>query len=463
MTPLSANNNNNKKTALVAKKYLIPFILVTTLFALWGFANDITNPMVAAFQTVMEISAAKASLVQFAFYGGYATMAIPAALFIRRFSYKSGILLGLGLYATGAFLFIPAANKEEFSFFCISLYVLTFGLAFLETTANPYILSLGDKTTATRRLNFAQSFNPLGSLCGMAVASLIVLPNLFSDQRTETGEIIFSTLDNAQKVAIRTHDLAVIRDPYVAIGLVVLIMFIVIALVKMPKTQGDKANMSFRMSINRLWTNNLYKAGVLAQIFYVAAQIMVWTFIIQYADNIGINKATAQNYNIIAMVTFLCFRFIGTYSMKYVAPSVLLTIFGIGAALCCLGTIFIDGIAGLWCLVVISAFMSIMFPSIYGIALRSVNSEDTSLGAAFLVMAIVGGALMPPMQGMIIDQGVIAGMAAVNISFILPLICFIMVTFYGIYSTSKAKINERNANSGEFGKKLSDLICKNKF
>ena len=218
------------KEKLVEKKYLLTFVLITTLFALWGFANDITNPMVAAFQTVMELSATKASMVQFAFYGGYATMAIPAALFIRRYSYKKGILLGLALYAIGAFLFIPAAAYQQFSFFCLSLYILTFGLAFLETTANPYILSLGAKQTATRRLNLAQAFNPMGSLSGMAVASLIVLPQLWSDRRDAAGQIIFGTLSEAEKADIRLHDLAVIRDPYVAIGLVVVVMFIVIAL-----------------------------------------------------------------------------------------------------------------------------------------------------------------------------------------------------------------------------------------
>lgn len=176
-----------KKTPLIGKNDMLTFVLITILFALWGFANDITNPMVAAFQTVMELSAAKASMIQFAFYGGYATMAVPAALFIRKYNYKSGILLGLALYALGAFLFIPAAQWQMFSFFCISLYILTFGLAFLETTANPFILSLGARQTATRRLNLAQSFNPLGSLSGMAVASLIVLPNLISDRRDAAG------------------------------------------------------------------------------------------------------------------------------------------------------------------------------------------------------------------------------------------------------------------------------------
>lgn len=427
-----------QKDRLVEKKYLLPFILITILFALWGFANDITNPMVAAFKDIMEISTAKASMVQFAFYGGYATMAIPAALFIRKFSYKSGILLGLALYAIGAFLFIPAANLEEFSFFCVSLYVLTFGLAFLETTANPYILSLGSKETSTRRLNFAQAFNPMGSLSGMAVASFIILPNLLSDKRDAAGELIFPTLDAAQKEAIRVHDLAVIRDPYVAIGLIVVVMFVIIALAKMPRTQGNGEKLTFGDTMRRLWNNNRYRWGVLAQVFYVAAQIMVWTFIIQYAGNLGINKATAQSYNIVAMVMFLCCRFIGTAMMKYVRPAKLLGWFGIGAAICSLGAIFIVGPVGLGCLMAISAFMSIMFPSIYGIALDGVDRQDTSLGAAYLVMAIVGGALMPPLQGMIIDCGTIGFLPAVNVSFVLPLVCFIVVTAYGFYSSKRS-------------------------
>lgn len=425
------------KEKLVEKKYLITFILITSLFALWGFANDITNPMVAAFQTVMELSAFEASWVQCAFYGGYATMALPAAFFIRKFSYKSGILLGLALYAIGAFLFIPAASMQNFLFFCLSLYILTFGLAFLETTANPFILSLGSKETSTRRLNLAQAFNPMGSLSGMAVASLVVLPSLWSDRRNEAGETIFHTLSEAEKADIRVHDLAEIRDPYVMLGVVVLIMFIIIAIKKMPQTSANVQQDSALATLGRLWNNTIYREGVVAQIFYVAAQIMVWTFIIQYADNLGINKATAQNYNIFAMSMFLCSRFISTFLMKYVNSRMLLTIFGIGAMLCTAGAILIVGMPGLYCLVGISAFMSLMFPTIYGIALENVESQDTSLGAAFLVMAIVGGALMPPMQGTIIDMGVIYGHPAVNVSFVLPLICFFVISIYGIRSYRK--------------------------
>ena len=425
------------KEKLVEKKYLITFILITSLFALWGFANDITNPMVAAFQTVMELSAFEASWVQCAFYGGYATMALPAAFFIRKFSYKSGILLGLALYAIGAFLFIPAASMQNFLFFCLSLYILTFGLAFLETTANPFILSLGSKETSTRRLNLAQAFNPMGSLSGMAVASLVVLPSLWSDRRNEAGETIFHTLSEAEKADIRVHDLAEIRDPYVMLGIVVLIMFIIIAIKKMPQTSANVQQDSALATLGRLWNNTIYREGVVAQIFYVAAQIMVWTFIIQYADNLGINKATAQNYNIFAMSMFLCSRFISTFLMKYVNSRMLLSIFGIGAMLCTAGAILIVGMPGLYCLVGISAFMSLMFPTIYGIALENVESQDTSLGAAFLVMAIVGGALMPPMQGTIIDMGVIYGHPAVNVSFVLPLICFFVISIYGIRSYRK--------------------------
>ncbi|MFC2090658.1 L-fucose:H+ symporter permease [Bacteroidota bacterium] len=416
-------------TKLVPKEYLLPFILITSLFALWGFANDITNPMVAAFKTVMEISNAKASLVQLAFYGGYATMAIPAALFVQKYDYKRGIMIGLILYAVGALMFWPAAKYEAFGFFLISLYVLTFGLAFLETTANPFILSLGSEKNATRRLNLSQAFNPMGSLAGMSIATWVILASLDSDKRNAAGELIFPTLDTATKATIRTHDLMIIRDPYVILGLVVIVMLVIIAVTKMPRT-GHTEDFSFRASFGRLFKNMNYREGVIAQVFYVAAQIMCWTFIIQYADNLGIDKATAQIYNMIAMGAFLSSRFISTFLMRYVNPRKLLMFFAFGGILCMLGTIFIVGRPGLYCLMGTSAFMSLMFPTIYGIALRGVG-KDSSLGAAFLVMAIVGGALMPPIQGAIIDQGSIFSHPAVNVSFILPLISFCVIAVFG--------------------------------
>jgi FHS family L-fucose permease-like MFS transporter len=366
-------------------------------------------------------------------------MAIPAALFVRRYDYKKGILLGLALYAVGALLFWPAARYEAFSFFLLSLYILTFGLAFLETTANPFILSLGSKKNATRRLNLSQSFNPMGSLLGMFVASRVILAALESDKRNAAGELIFPTLDEATKAAIRTTDLMIIRNPYVILGLVVILMFILIALVKMPHT-GHVESGSAGDSFRRLFKNKVYREGVLAQMFYVGVQIMCWTFIIQYAENLGIDKATAQLYNIGAMVMFISFRFISTFLMKYVNARRLLMIFAIGGMTTIAGVILIEGMLGLYLLIATSGFMSLMFPTIYGIALRDVG-EDASLGAAGLVMAIVGGALMPPIQGALIDLGTVGPLAAENFSFILPFICFVVIAIYGRRSFLVDKIS----------------------
>ncbi len=431
---------------------IVPFILITSLFALWGFANDITNPMVAAFKTTMEISNFEAAFVQFAFYGGYATMAIPAALFIKKYSYKVGILIGLGLYAVGAFLFIPAASFQNFTFFCFSLYILTFGLAFLETTANPFIMSLGSPETATRRLNLAQAFNPVGSLTGMFIASQVVLANLQSNDEAVGAAYgagkVFSDLDTATKAAIRSHDLDTIRNPYVAIGLVVVLMFLLIYFF-VNKNAGKNADIKeepkVKDSLRRLFYNKVYREGVVSQMFYVAGQIMCWTFIIQYATRIGFTKQEAQWFNIGAMSLNLSGRFIGTALMKYVNPHKLLLLFAVGACCCVAGAILIDGPMGLYCLVATSAFMSIMFPTIYGIALEDVR-QDTTLGSAFLVMAIVGGAIMPPLQGAIIDldnsvPGLFGSLSATNLSFILPFICFAVV---GIYGYRSLKVNSNS-------------------
>ncbi len=430
---------NDTKKVVVEKKILLPFILITSLFAMWGFANDITNPMVAAFKTVMEISNAKAAMIQFAFYGGYATMAIPAALIIKRYTYKLGIIIGLALYAIGALLFFPAAQFEIFGFFLVSLYILTFGLAFLETTANPYILSMGTPETATRRLNLAQSFNPMGSILGMFVASQVILPALDSDKRDAAGNLLFDTMSVAEKAAVRTHDLAVIRDPYVILGFFVIAMLVVIAVSKMPKRASADHEVHAMDSFRRLMKNPNYREGVIAQVFYVGAQIMCWTFIIQYADNLGIAKAEAQRYNIVAMAIFICSRFISTFMMKYLNSKLMLTLFATGGILTTTGVILIQGMPGLYLLVATSAFMSLMFPTIYGIALEGVG-DDATIGAAGLVMAIVGGALMPPLQGLIIDQGTIGFLPAVNFSFILPFICFVAIAIYG-YRTLKVHNN----------------------
>lgn len=426
-----------QKPPVVAKTIIAPFVLITSLFALWGFANDITNPMVSAFKKVLELSNTQASLVQAAFYGGYFTMAIPAALFVNKFSYKKGIMLGLVLYAAGALLFFPAAAYENFTFFLLALYILTFGLAFLETTANPYILAMGSPQTATQRLNLAQAFNPVGSITGLLIARTFILDALQSDDTTNAGEALYDTLSESAKAAVRTGDLEVIRNPYVILGLVVLGFLIVIGLVKMPGDLGQETPVKFSQSVKRLWSSQKFVGGVVAQVFYVGAQIMCWTYVYQYAEPLGIDNATAVYYGAGALVIFLIGRAIGTALLQYVNSGKLLMYFALGAFLMTLITIFVGGMIGLYALVGISFFMSIMFPTIYGIALEG-QGEDAKFGAAFLVMAIVGGAFMPYLQGYILDLGgpgytdtLILGVSEVNFSFVLPLVCFVIVAIYG--------------------------------
>ena len=413
--------------------YLLPFILITACFALWGFANDITNPMVKAFSKIFRMSVTQGTLTQVAFYGGYFAMALPAAIFIRRFTYKSGILMGLGLYAAGAFLFIAARSTGSYTPFLIAYFILTCGLSFLETSANPYILAMGDPATATRRLNFAQSFNPIGSLCGMFVAM-----NFIQARLNPMDSAARANLPEAEFEAMKQADLGILIKPYVTIGIVIVVMFLLILLVKMPKVKEENTS-SIGESLKHLLGIPRYREGVLAQFFYVGVQIMSWTFIIQYGTRIfmerGMSEIDAevlsQKYNIAAMIIFCCSRFICTYLMKFFNPGKMLYCFAFAGIACTLGVIFLQGIAGLYCLVAVSACMSLMFPTIYGIALEGLG-EDAKFGAAGLIMAILGGSVLPPLQALVIDQGVVMGMPAVNVSFFLPMLCFVIIALYGL-------------------------------
>jgi FHS family L-fucose permease-like MFS transporter len=428
------------KQPIVSKNILVPFILITSLFALWGIANDLTNPMVSAFKKVMpELSNTEASLVQFAFYFGYFFMALPAALFIRKYSYKSGIIVGLSLYAIGAFLFFPAAQFETFTFFLISLWIMTCGLAFLETTSNPLILALGSKETATQRLNLAQAFNPLGSLTGMVVAQVFIIDALRSDDYSADA---YQALSSQELAVIRENDLSIISVPYIALGVLVLIIMAAIIMVKFPKVE-EQSKIALKETFKTLAKNKTYLMGVVAQIFYVGAQIMCWTFIFQYVDNLNTalpvdKQLTATWFNVAAMLLFLSGRWLGTLLMKTINPSKLLLIFGIGGVITTAITVFIGGHIGLYSLVGTSVFMSIMFPTIYGISLKNMGDE-AKIGSAGLVMAIVGGALLPVLQGRILDIGgsgfsdakILGYIPEINFSFILPLICLAVVAIFG--------------------------------
>ena len=413
--------------------YVVPFILITSCFALWGFANDITNPMVKAFSKIFRMSATDGALVQVAFYGGYFAMAFPAAMFIRRYSYKAGVLVGLGLYALGAFMFYPAKITGEYYPFLIAYFILTCGLSFLETSSNPYILSMGTEETATRRLNLAQSFNPMGSLLGMYVAMNFIQAKLNPLDTASRAD-----LTPAEFEAVKEYDLSVLIGPYLAIGLVILAMFVLILFWRMPKNGDKNHNIDFVPTLRRIFAMPHYREGVIAQFFYVGVQIMCWTFIIQYgtrvlmADGMAEQAAevASQQYNILAMIIFCCSRFICTFLLRYVNTGRLLTVLAIVGGLLVVGVIGLQNIYGLYCLVGVSACMSLMFPTIYGIALTGMG-DDAKFGAAGLIMAILGGSVLPPFQAAIIDQGELLGMPAVNVSFILPFVCFVVIAIYG--------------------------------
>lgn len=425
--------------------YIVPFILITSCFALWGFANDITNPMVKAFSKIFRMSATDGALVQVAFYGGYFAMAFPAAMFIRRYSYKAGVLVGLGLYALGALLFYPAKMTGEYYPFLVAYFILTCGLSFLETSSNPYILSMGTEETATRRLNLAQSFNPMGSLLGMFVAM-----NFIQAKISPLDTAARAQLNDAQFEAVKESDLSVLIAPYLAIGIVILAMFMLILFKKMPHNGDKNHDINFVPTLRRIFSLPHYREGVIAQFFYVGVQIMCWTFIIQYGTRIlmaeGMTEQAAevmsQQYNIIAMIIFCCSRFICTFLLRYVNTGQLLMMLAIaGGALVC-GVIFLQNIYGLYCLVGVSACMSLMFPTIYGIALTGLG-DDAKFGAAGLIMSILGGSVLPPLQASIIDCGELLGMPAVNVSFVLPFVCFVVIAIYGqrTYMRSKNKLN----------------------
>lgn len=458
--------------------YFVPFVLVTFCFALWGFANDITNPMVEAFSRIFQMSTAEGSLVQLAFYGGYFAMAFPAAMFIRKYSYKSGVLMGLGLYALGAFLFFPAKAIGVFPVFLLAYFILTCGLSFLETSCNPYVLSMGSEETATRRLNMAQSFNPIGSLCGMFTAMVFIQANLH-----DTKE--YAAAAGVELEAIREADLTTLISPYLVIGIIILVMFFVILFKKMPHNGDANTNIDFIPTLKRIFTIPRYREGVLAQFFYVGAQIMCWTFIIQYGKYLFTHDATAINnglmtfardilcvlhpataesiareiaaggllseqnaatvsqmVNIIAMALFCTSRFVCTFFLRYVSAGKLLSVLAVVAGCAVVGVIVSTDIKGMYFLIAVSACMSLMFPTIYGIALEGMG-DDAKFGAAGLIMSILGGSVLTPIQGGIIDLGrcgdTFLGLPYVNISFVLPLVCFVVIATYGYRVAYKMK------------------------
>ena len=392
----------------IDRRHAVPFALVTSMFLLWGLANNMTDTLLAAFKRIMSMSDTQTSLIQFAFYGSYFCFALPAALFIRRRSFKSGIILGLLLYAAGAMLFLPAARVASYGFYLVAIYVMAGGCSVLETTANPYVMSMGDPRTATRRLNIAQSFNPVGSILGILMSKYFILDDI---------------------------SLYSISGTYAVLGLVLLGILVVMLFARMPSGKDDDRSDSVGASFRRLLSNRLYRRGVVAQFFYVGAQIGVWSFTIRLVmQETGRLEAAASSIYLISIIGHCLSRFIYTGLMRWFSPSRLLTFGGVMSALLSL-TVVLSAGTGWICitsLVLISSFMSLMFPSIYGIALggimRGDHPGDSKIGASGLIMSILGGALLTPLQGMVSDH------TNIYTSYAVPAFCFVVVTAYAVYA-----------------------------
>ncbi|WP_270506524.1 L-fucose:H+ symporter permease [Paraclostridium sordellii] len=435
----SSVSNKQESTPIVPKKYIAHFIMLISCFVLWGLLNNMTDNLVPAFGRIFMLEAADASLTQVAFYGSYAVLALPAAILIKKYSYRTGVLVGLGLYIVGAMGYIPAAISQNFNLFLTSVFVLAGGLSILETTCNPYVISLGSPETSVRRLNLAQAFNPLGSLTGIIMAKYIILSNLNPATYEERVAMSPDALS-----AIRSNELLWVCVPYV--GLVAIALVIWLFFKKSKDSEKDTSGeLNITHSIKKLVRIPRYAFGVVAQFFYVGVQIAVWTWTISYVmTNFGLDEAAASGYYLIAIISFIVCRWICTALMKYIDPAIMMAVFAVGGIVFSLGTIYLPTNQSVWCLVAISACMSLMFPTIYGIALKDLG-EEVKVGAAGLIMAILGGAVITPIMGKMIDTGMLSSIvpsftgaqAAVRSSFLIPAICFLVVLVYSLCFRTK--------------------------
>jgi MFS transporter, FHS family, L-fucose permease len=426
-----------KLSDIIPKNIVLPFILLSTCFAMWGLSNNMTDPLVKAFLNIFDdLSVAQTALIQNAFYGAYFWLAVPGAIIARKYGYKKGVLAGLGLYIIGGLLFYPASIMLQFSPFLVAFFVLAGGLSILETNANPYIIAMGPEDTATQRLNFAQSFNPVGSLIGLFICKFAILRRLevVNAQKTDG-------LDADALLAIQTEQLNIVMTPYFIVALFLIALWILIAVnKKMPAVKEHDNKTHILQTLKDLLTNSNYVFAVIAQFFYVGAQIAVWTYTIHYiTGQLAIEDSAAMNYHMAAIITFSLSRWIFTALMRIFNPSTLLLIAAVTGALLTCSVMFVQGIVGVYSLIAISACMSLMFPTIFGLGSRGLG-EATKIGASGLIMAILGGALLTLLQGKLIDifQGGVDTNAALGAatatSYVVPLICFVVIAAYAYFS-----------------------------
>jgi FHS family L-fucose permease-like MFS transporter len=424
-TPVAEEPEREKPPPLVGSGMIFLFIALISCFTAWGVAQDLTTPMVAGFKRIFDMSTFQASLVQLAYFGAYFLLALPAAFINQRFGYKTGILTGLGLAAIGAFAFYPASKIMTYEAFLVALFAMAAGCSILETSANPYVISLGPEATATRRLNFAQAFNPVGTIIGVMLATTLILPKL-------SDPVDISSLSPAELHAIRAGELGAVMSPYLGLSFVLIMIAIAIAVQRAPRIVEEFPDAGpheggtgalFRV----LWRNKRYRFGVVAQFFNVAAQVCAWTFLIQYVQQaLGGSLEKGGAYLTASLVVFLFSRFLMTWVIGFIRATKVLAALAFLAVLLCLFAMFSPNLAGVLAVVALSFCLSLMFPTIYGVALKGLGPA-TKFGAAGLVMAIVGGAILPLVQGALVDATTPA------ISFIVPAVCFAVVGLYALY------------------------------
>jgi len=447
---------------MVPKKYLGVFVMLASCFALWGLLNNMTDNLVPSFQKIFMTSQSTAGFVQISFYGAYSVIAILASLLIQRKGYRVGVLVGLGVYCIGALLYVPAALAQSFWTFIVGIFVVAGGCAVLETTCNPYVLALGDESSAVRRLNFAQMFNPVGSFMGIFLAQQLILANLNPASVAERKAMTPEALD-----AVIHHELFWVCVPYVAVCAIAAAIWVFFFVSKPTEIdRAETAGARLREVLSILFHSPKWYCGVIAQVFYVGVQIAAWTWTNVYCrKELGVDEKTAAYYYLIAFALFMACRWVCTFLMKWFDPARMMALFALGAVLASFGVIYlpsdvvfaVGGLKFSWNVVslcAMSGFMSLMFPTIYGIGLGGIDPRAHKLGAAGLIMAIVGGALLTPWMAAIIDNpgfwaslvpmfdktvdpNLNASSMSLRASFFVPVICFAVVVVYAVVFRNK--------------------------
>ncbi len=409
---------------ITTKKYLVPFILITSLFFLWGFAHNLNPILIPHLKKACQLTDLQSALIDSAFFIGYFVMAIPAGIVMKKYGYKSGIILGLLLFAAGAFMFYPAAEMRVFGVFLIALFIIASGLTFLETAANPYVTVLGDKSTSTMRLNFSQSFNGLAATLAPLLGGLFILSGKTlseSQQQTMSSAEINNFLANEAKS---------VQVPYIIIGIVVLLVALIIWKVKLPEIVEEDDSNSSNVAVGSIWKQSNLMLGVAAQFFYVGAQVCVSSFFIRFiGEAAGIEEKEAAIYLAVALLAFMIGRFVGTFLMKYIRPHKLLALYCVINVVLLIGAIMVGKMFSIYALIGVEFFMSIMFPTIFSLSIEGLG-EQKKLGSSLVIMAIAGGAVFPLIMGKISD------MSSIQLAYVVPALCFLVVFLFAVKTTA---------------------------